>query len=154
MDVRSCTSSPHKCSTLSTETIDPFFVRWNKNPQTEFPEAIRSLETETSRPTSEKKRIHWSDSDVRKHEVVVPVRNRRGHNHPPETSRPWHPNPTPSLRHAELLCPAHQRRDAVSATSQTEHVMELIDAATHRYSPAGRATTIDVVLARPVSSLS
>jgi phosphatidylserine decarboxylase len=55
-------------STLSTETIDSFYTRWNKNPQTgelTIPEAIQCLETEICRPTSEKKRIHRLDSDVR-----------------------------------------------------------------------------------------
>ena len=58
-------------STLCTETIDSFYTRWNKNPQMDeltFPETIQCLETEICRPTSEKKRIHRSDSDVREHE--------------------------------------------------------------------------------------
>lgn len=53
-------------STLSTETIDSFFTRWNKNPRTDeltFPEAIRCLETEICRPNSEKKRIERNVSD-------------------------------------------------------------------------------------------
>jgi phosphatidylserine decarboxylase len=58
-------------STLSTETIDSFYTRWNKNPQTDeltFPETIQCLETEICRPTSERKRLYRSDSDVREHE--------------------------------------------------------------------------------------
>jgi phosphatidylserine decarboxylase len=53
-------------STLSTETIDSFFTRWDKNPCTDeltFPEAIQCLETEICRPNSEKKRIEQSVSD-------------------------------------------------------------------------------------------
>jgi len=53
-------------STLSTETIDSFFTRWDKNPRTDeliFPEAIQCLETEICRPNSEKKRIERSVSD-------------------------------------------------------------------------------------------
>jgi phosphatidylserine decarboxylase len=53
-------------STLSTETIDSFFTRWDKNPRTgelTFPEAIQCLETEICRPNSEKKRIERSVSD-------------------------------------------------------------------------------------------
>lgn len=53
-------------STLSTETIDSFFTRWDKNPRTgelTFPEAIQCLETEICRPNSEKKRIEQSVSD-------------------------------------------------------------------------------------------
>lgn len=54
------------CSTLSTETIDSFFTRWDKNPRTDeltFPEAIQCLETEICRPNSEKKRIERNVSD-------------------------------------------------------------------------------------------
>jgi phosphatidylserine decarboxylase len=53
-------------STLSTETIDSFFTRWDKNPRTDeltFPEAIQCLETEICRPNSEKKRIEQNVSD-------------------------------------------------------------------------------------------
>ena len=53
-------------STLSMETIDSFFTRWDKNPRTDeltFPEAIQCLETEICRPNSEKKRIERSVSD-------------------------------------------------------------------------------------------
>jgi phosphatidylserine decarboxylase len=53
-------------STLSMETVDSFFTRWDKNPRTgelTFPEAIQCLETEICRPTSEKKRIERSMSD-------------------------------------------------------------------------------------------
>jgi phosphatidylserine decarboxylase len=53
-------------STLSIETIDSFFTRWDKNPRTDeltFPEAIQCLETEICRPNSEKKRIEKSGSD-------------------------------------------------------------------------------------------
>ncbi|KAI9454377.1 phosphatidylserine decarboxylase-domain-containing protein [Lactarius psammicola] len=84
-------------STLSTETIDSFFTRWNKNPQTDeltFPEAIQCLETEICRPTSEKKRIHRSDSDVRELELGTGT----------DTSTPQTPNlyapgtQTPPLR--------------------------------------------------------
>ncbi|KAF8486476.1 phosphatidylserine decarboxylase-domain-containing protein [Russula ochroleuca] len=53
-------------STLSTETIDSFFTRWDKNPRMDeltFPEAIQCLETEICRPNSEKKRIEQSVSD-------------------------------------------------------------------------------------------
>ncbi|KAH9986068.1 phosphatidylserine decarboxylase-domain-containing protein [Russula vinacea] len=53
-------------STLSTETIDSFFTRWDKNPCTDeltFPEAIQCLETEICRPNSEKKRVEQSVSD-------------------------------------------------------------------------------------------
>ena len=53
-------------STLSTETVDSFFTRWDKNPRTDeltFPEAIQCLETEICRPNSEKKRIERSVSD-------------------------------------------------------------------------------------------
>ncbi len=53
-------------STLSTETIDSFFIRCDKNPRTDeltFPEAIQCLETEICRPNSEKKRIKRSVSD-------------------------------------------------------------------------------------------
>ncbi len=53
-------------STLSMETIDSFFTRWDKNPHTDeltLPEAIQCLETEICRPNSEKKRIEQSVSD-------------------------------------------------------------------------------------------
>ena len=59
-------------STLSTETVDSFYTRWNKNPQTDeltIPEAIQCLETEICRPNSEKKRLHRSESDVRELEL-------------------------------------------------------------------------------------
>ena len=55
-------------STLSMETIDSFFTRWGKNPQTDeltFPETIRCLETEICRPNSEKKRIDPSENEGR-----------------------------------------------------------------------------------------
>ncbi|KAH9043432.1 hypothetical protein EDB84DRAFT_876731 [Lactarius hengduanensis] len=71
-------------SALSTETIDPFFTRWNKNPQTDeftYPEAIRCLKIETCRPTSEKKRIYRSDSDVSR----ARARGRNRHGHDPQT---------------------------------------------------------------------
>ena len=53
-------------STLSTETVDSFFTRWDKNPRTDeltFPEAIQCLETEICRPNSEKKLIERSAFD-------------------------------------------------------------------------------------------
>lgn len=59
-------------STLSTETIDSFYTRWNKNPQTgelTFPETIQCLETEICRPTSERKRLYRSESDMREQEL-------------------------------------------------------------------------------------
>ena len=61
-------------STLSTETIDSFYTRWNKNPQTDeltFPETIQCLETEICRPNSERRRIHRLDMDVRDIELAA-----------------------------------------------------------------------------------
>jgi phosphatidylserine decarboxylase len=83
-------------STLSTETIDSFFTRWGKNPQTDeltVPEAIQCLETEICRPNSEKKRIHPSENEGRERELGTGT----------DTSTPHTPNPhagtqTPPLR--------------------------------------------------------
>ncbi|KAH9031591.1 phosphatidylserine decarboxylase-domain-containing protein [Lactarius deliciosus] len=117
-------------STLCTETIDSFFTRWNKNPQTDeltFPEAIQCLETEICRPTSEKKRILRSDSDVRENELGTGT----------DTSTPQTPNlhapgtQTPPLRLDTLsfsgptlnindVTPSAQRHP------QTEHVTEFL----------------------------
>ncbi|KAH9031771.1 hypothetical protein EDB85DRAFT_2145909 [Lactarius pseudohatsudake] len=106
-------------SALSTETIDPFFTRWNKNPQTDeftYPEAIRCLKIETCRPTSEKKRIYRSDSDV-----------SRARARDAEPSRPWHLNPLMRLDTPSFSAP---RIDNVTLSvqwrSQTEHVTGLL----------------------------
>ncbi|KAK7682588.1 hypothetical protein QCA50_014388 [Cerrena zonata] len=51
-------------STLSHSTIDTFFTRRNKHPQTDsltFEEAIMCLEEELIKPNSEKKRINFDD---------------------------------------------------------------------------------------------
>ena len=55
-------------STLSMETVDSFFTRWDKNPRTDeltYPEAIQCFETEICRPNSEKKRIKPSENEGR-----------------------------------------------------------------------------------------
>ncbi len=119
-------------STLSTETIDSFFTRWNKIPQTDeltFPEVIQCLETEICRPTSEKKRIHRSDSDVREHELGTGT----------DTSTPQTPNlhapgtQTPPLRLDTLSFsgPALSINEVTPSAQQhpgpqTEHVTELL----------------------------
>ncbi|KAH9063915.1 hypothetical protein EDB87DRAFT_1601049 [Lactarius vividus] len=103
-----------KCSTrstLSTETIGP------KNPQTDkltYLEAIWCLKIETCRPTSEKKRIYKSDSDIREHEVGTGTDMTSGRRTLTRFTS-LVPKPTPAPQHAELLCPVHQRRHAVSA---------------------------------------
>jgi phosphatidylserine decarboxylase len=59
-------------STLSTETVDSFFTRYDKNPRTDeltFPEAIQCLETEICRPNSEKKRINSSENERRERDL-------------------------------------------------------------------------------------
>lgn len=52
-------------STLSTQTIDSFFVRYGKRPAEDeltIPEAIMCLENELCRPRSERKRLNTEDS--------------------------------------------------------------------------------------------
>jgi phosphatidylserine decarboxylase len=69
-------------STLSTETIDTFFIRWGKNPRTDeltIPEAIQCLEAQIYRPTSEKKRIPPSESEGRERELGTGTENSTPH---------------------------------------------------------------------------
>jgi phosphatidylserine decarboxylase len=52
-------------STLSTQTIDSFFLRYGKTPAEDeltIPEAIMCLESELCRPRSERKRLNTEDS--------------------------------------------------------------------------------------------
>lgn len=52
-------------STLSTQTIDSFFLRYGKRPaedELSIPEAIMCLENELCRPRSERKRLNTEDS--------------------------------------------------------------------------------------------
>lgn len=115
-------------STLSTETIDSFYTRWNKNPQTDeltFPETIQCLETEICRPNSERRRIHRLDMDVRDIEGAAGT----------DMSTPQTPNlhtigtHTPPL-HLDTLNfsgPPLNINDIAAAhqqSGQTKHVME------------------------------
>ncbi|KAH8995014.1 hypothetical protein EDB92DRAFT_1795220, partial [Lactarius akahatsu] len=79
-------------STLTTETIDPFFTPWNKNPQTDkltYPEAIRCLKIETCRPMS--KRSPYTGRT----ETFASTRSEQARTRPPdaEPPRPWYLNP-------------------------------------------------------------
>ena len=63
-------------STLSHDTINSFWTRFNKRPQEESltaDEAIRCLETELCRPASEKKRVDLDDSNLDTSTPVTPA---------------------------------------------------------------------------------
>jgi phosphatidylserine decarboxylase len=112
-------------STLSTETIDSFFTRWNKNPQTDeliFPEAIQCLETEICRPTSEKKRIRPSENEDRERELGIGT----------ESSTPH----TPDL-HAGTQIPLYLGLDSLSFSGPAHNIDDALLPA-HQH-PAPRA---------------
>ena len=136
-------------STLSTETIDSFYTRWNKNPQTDeltFPEAIQCLETEICRPNSEKKRIYRSDSDVRELELGTGTDTPQTPNlHAPGTQ-------TPPLRFDTLsfsgpvlnindVTPSAQRYPASQAKQVSESVLGDDAAAAPKHPRAVRQTS-------------
>ena len=63
-------------STLSHETVNSFWARFNKRPQEEsltIGEAIQCLETELSRPPSEKKRIDPDENPIYTSVPVTPA---------------------------------------------------------------------------------
>ena len=63
-------------STLSHETVNSFWTRFNKRPHDEaltIDEAIQCLETELCRPASEKKRINLDDSAMDTSAPVTPA---------------------------------------------------------------------------------
>ncbi|KAN0126296.1 Phosphatidylserine decarboxylase domain containing protein [Lactarius tabidus] len=132
-------------STLSTETIDSFYTRWNKNPQTDeltFPETIQCLETEICKPNSERRRVHRLDMDVRDMELTAGA----------DTSTPQTPNlhtlgtHTPPLRLDTLNFsgPPLNIHDIMQPGSQTKHVMEKLGndaAAASNHPRAARQTS-------------
>ena len=117
-------------STLSMETIDSFFTRWNKNPQTDeliFPEAIQCLETEICRPTSEKKRIRPSENEDRERELGTGTENSTPHTPnlhagtqiPPSLGLDSLSFSGPAIHIGDALLPAHQH-----PTPRTVHPTE------------------------------
>lgn len=65
-------------STLSTETINSFFTRWDKKPAEDnltYAEAIQCLEAEICRPSSEKKRIEHDYKGLDTSTAVTPSLN-------------------------------------------------------------------------------
>ncbi|ETW83451.1 hypothetical protein HETIRDRAFT_474586 [Heterobasidion irregulare TC 32-1] len=65
-------------STLSTETINSFFTRWDKKPVEDnltYAEAIQCLEAEICRPSSEKKRIEHDYKGLDTSTAVTPSLN-------------------------------------------------------------------------------
>jgi phosphatidylserine decarboxylase len=132
-------------STLCTETIDSFYTRWNKNPQTDeltFPETIQCLETEICRPNSERRRVHRLDMDVRDVELAAGT----------DMSTPQTPNlhtlgtHTPPLRLDTLNFsgPPLNIHDITQAGSQAKHVTESLGddaAAALKHPRAARQTS-------------
>jgi phosphatidylserine decarboxylase len=134
-------------STLSMETIDSFFTRWDKDPRRDeltFPEAIQCLETEICRPNSEKKRIEQNVSDNdgsgRERELETESGTDASVSHTPNlhtlgTHTPplkldfltfsgpaFHiDDPPPSSRHPRPPAAVRQASSSTSAASDTEN---------------------------------
>jgi phosphatidylserine decarboxylase len=120
-------------STLSMETIDSFYTRWNKNPRTDeltFPEAIQCLETEIFRPNSEKKRINPSDNEGRERDLSTGTDASLSHTpnlHTPGTHTPplrldslTFSGPTLNLGEASPLFHRHPASQTVHQTEPSQ----------------------------------